>query len=40
MELVYDRIHEWISLGVRYFGGCCNVGAKELAKMNEIIMSV
>ncbi len=32
-------MNEWINLGAKYVGGCCNVGSKEIKKIHEKLIS-
>ena len=34
---ICDQVNEWIRLGAKYVGGCCNVGSKDIKKIKERI---
>lgn len=37
IDVVYKLLPNWFKLGVKYIGGCCNIGSKDLVKFKEII---
>jgi homocysteine S-methyltransferase len=32
---ILKMVNEWVELGAKYVGGCCNVGSKEIKQMQE-----
>jgi hypothetical protein len=40
MQIVYNKLPEWIQLGAKYVGGCCNVGSRFLKNFQDIVKTI
>lgn len=34
---ICDQLADWIALGAKYVGGCCNVGSKDIARIKSTL---